>query len=195
MVGSFYSNSPEEDIVFLKRMCSVAVFVGVAVVSAAVPANAADTTVTFTTAGGSLTVSVPASVALAGGSTAPGGTVTGAVGTVTVTDVRGSAAGWTASVYSTTGFTATGSTAVTNSGVTYTPGATTGSSAPGTPTITAGSAGSPGATSGAALTAYTYANSTAGGNSVSWNPTLAVVIPLTAQAGAAYSGTISHQVA
>ena len=61
--------------------------------------------------------------------------------------------------------------------------------------MTAGTAGSPGASSGAALTAYTYADVTAGGNTVSWNPSLAVVIPATTTASAAYSGTISHQVA
>ncbi|HYS35411.1 MAG TPA: WxL domain-containing protein [Pseudonocardiaceae bacterium] len=172
-------------------------FLGAAAITAlaTIPANAADSTVTFTTTGGTLSVAVPASATLSGGTTTPGGTVTGALGTVDVTDARGSAAGWTASVYSTTGFTATGSTAIANSGITYTPGATTATSTPGSPTITAGTAGAPGASSGAALTAYTYANATAGGNSVSWVPTLAVVIPLTAKTAAAYSGTISHQVA
>jgi hypothetical protein len=164
-------------------------------VLATVPANAADTTVTFTTTGGSLTVAAPGSATLSGGTTTPGGTVSGALGTVTVTDARGSAAGWTSSVYSTTGFTATASTAIANAAITYTPGATTATTAPGTPTITAGSAGPPGVSSGTALVAYSYANVTAGGNSVSWNPTLAVVIPLTAKTAAAYSGTISHQVA
>ncbi|MEU0885864.1 WxL domain-containing protein [Lentzea sp. NPDC005914] len=161
----------------------------------AVPASAVDSTVSFATTGGTLSVAVPASATLTGGSTVPGGTVSGALGTVTVTDARGNAAGWTASVYSTTGFTASGSTAITNSSVTYTPGATTSTTTPGSPTITAGTAGSPGANAGAALTAYTYANATAGGNTVSWNPTIAVVIPLTAIGGATYSGTVSHQVA
>ena len=170
---------------------------GVAAVAAgtAVPANAVDTTVTFTASAGSLSVSVPGAATLTGGSTIPGGTVSGALGTVTVTDARGNAAGWTASVFSTTGFTASGSTAITNGGVTYTPGATTSTNAPGSPTITAGTAGPPGANAGAALTAHTYANATAGGNTVAWNPTIAVVIPLTAKAAAAYSGTVSHQVA
>jgi hypothetical protein len=180
----------------LIRRIGILLFGAAAVVTlATAPANAADTTVTFTTTTGSLTITAPASVTLSGGTTSPGGTVTGALGTVTVTDARGSAAGWTASVYSTTGFTATGSTAIVNGAVTYTPGATTATTTPGTPTITAGSAASPGASSGAALTAYTYANATAGGNTVSWNPSLAVVIPLTAKTAAAYSGTISHQVA
>ncbi|GLZ30155.1 hypothetical protein Lesp02_23450 [Lentzea sp. NBRC 105346] len=171
--------------------------VGVAAVAVgtAVPANAVDSTVTFSTTGGTLSVAVPASATLTGGTTVPGGTVTGAMGTVTVTDTRGNATGWTASVYSTTGFTSAGSTAIANSGITYTPGSTTSTTAPGSPTITAGTAGSPGANAGAALTAYTYANATAGGNTVAWNPSLAVVIPLTAQGGATYSGTVSHQVA
>jgi hypothetical protein len=181
--------------VFSKRNGSLLTGVAAFVICAAVPASAVDSTVSFATTGGTLSVAVPASATLTGGSTVPGGTVTGALGTVTVTDTRGNAAGWSASVYSTTGFTASGSTTITNSSITYTPGATTSTTAPGSPTITAGTAGSPGANAGAALTAYTYANATAGGNTVSWNPTIAVVIPLTAQGGASYSGTISHQVA
>jgi len=180
--------------VFLKRSGFLVLGVAAIAVCTAVPAHAVDSTVSFATTGGTLSVVVPASATLTGGSTVPGGTVSGGLGTVTVTDARGNAAGWTASVYSTTGFTATASTSITNGGVTYTPGSTTSTSAPGSPTITAGSAGSPGANAGAALTAYTYANATAGGNTVAWNPTIAVVIPLTAQGGASYSGTVSHQV-
>lgn len=182
----------------MRILRSVMVLVGVAaafVCATAGPASAADTTTTFTTTAGALSIAVPASASLTGGTTIPGGTVSGALGTVTVTDQRGSAAGWTASVYSTTGFTATGSTSITNAGITYTPGATTGVNAPGTPTITPGTPGNPGATAGTALTAYTYANTTAGGNVVSWNPSLAVAIPVSARTGASYTGTISHQVA
>ena len=167
----------------------------VVAVTTAVPANAADTTVTFTTTAGSLSITAAASATLSGGTTIPGGTVSGALGVVTVTDARGSVAGWVASVYSTTGFTATSSPSIVNSAVTYTPGPTTATTAPGSPTITAGTAGSPGSSSGAALTAYTYVNATQGGDSVSWNPALAVVIPISAIAAAVYSGTISHQVA
>ena len=166
----------------------------VAIVATAVPANAADTTVTFTATAGSLSITAAASATLSGGTTTPGGTVSGALGTVTVTDARGSAAGWVASVYSTTGFTSATNPTIVNSGTTYTPGATTATSTPGTPTITAGTAGPLGASSGSPLTAYTYANATAGGNTVSWNPSLAVVIPITTKSGAVYSGTVSHQV-
>jgi hypothetical protein len=98
-------------------------------------------------------------------------------------------------VYSTTGFTSPTSVTIPVSAVTYTPGDTSGVSAPGTPTITAGSAGSPGSLSTAALTAYTYANATAGGNTVSWTPGLSVSIPLNAATSAAYTATITHQVA
>ncbi|MEU4806995.1 WxL domain-containing protein [Actinosynnema sp. NPDC023587] len=164
-------------------------------VATALPANAVDTIVTFTTSGGALTITAAATATLTGGTTTPGGSVNGPLGTVTVNDSRGTASGWLASVYSTTGFTGTGSVAITNAGVTYTPGATTATTAPGTPVITAGTPGSPGATAQAPLTAYTYANTTAGGNTVSWNPTLAVAIPLTATANTLYTGTISHQVA
>jgi hypothetical protein len=181
--------------VFGKRIGSLVAGVTAAIAAGTAPANAEDSTVSFATTGGSLSVVVPAAATLTGGSTIPGGTVSGALGTVTVTDARGNAAGWTASVYSTTGFTAAQSTAIANSSVTYTPGATTSTTTPGSPTITAGTAGSPGANAGTALTAYTYANATAGGNTVAWNPTIAVVIPLTAKSAVTYSGTVSHQVA
>jgi hypothetical protein len=161
-----------------------------------VQANAVDTSVTFTATGGGLAITAAPSATLTGGTTTPGGTVSGSLGLVTVTDSRGAAATvqWTAGVYSTTGFIATSNPSITNASVTYTPGSPT-TTAPGTPTVTPGTAGSPGASSGAALTAYAYSNTTAGGNIVSWSPTLAVVIPSTAAAGAAYSGTVSHQVA
>ncbi len=180
---------------FGKRIGSLVAGAAAAIaVGTAVPANAVDSTVSFATTGGTLSVVAPAAATLTGGSTSPGGTVSGPLGTVTVTDTRGNAAGWTASVYSTTGFTASESTAIANSSVTYTPGATTSTNSPGSPTITTGNAGSPGANTGAALTAYTYANATAGGNTVAWNPTIAVVIPSNAIGNATYSGTISHQV-
>jgi hypothetical protein len=159
----------------------------------AMPANAVDILVLFTTTGGALNITTPVSATLAGGT--PGGTVSGRLGTVTVIDSRGTAAGWTASVFSPTGFTAGGGT-VSNTGVTYTPGPTTGTAAPGTPGISAGAAGSPGASGRPALVAYAYSNITAGGNSVSWNPTVTVAPPLnTVATGATYSGTVTHQVA
>jgi hypothetical protein len=173
----------QEDPMLLRHSGTFLIGVTAFMALGAIPASASDSTVTFTATGGSLSISSAASVTLSGGTT------------TTVTDARGTATGWTASVYSTTGFTASGNPAITNAAVTYTSGSTTGTTAPGTPTITAASAGSPGATTGAAKTAYTYANATAGGNTISWNPTMAVTIPLTAQAGAAYSGTVSHQVA
>jgi hypothetical protein len=180
--------------VLRKRVGTLLIGAAVITGASAVAAEASDSTVTFTTTGGSLSITSAASAALTGGTPRPGGTVSGTLGTVTVTDSRGTAAGWTAGVYSTTGFTATGSPTITNAGLTYTSGATTSTTVPGSATITAGTAGSPGAGADAALTAYTYANTTAGGNIVSWNPTLAVVIPASAHSGAVYSGTISYRV-
>jgi hypothetical protein len=159
----------------------------------AVPANAVDTVVLFTTTGGALNITTPVSAILAGG-TNSGGTLSGKLGTVTVTDSRGTAAGWLASVFS-TGFTTTTGGGVPNNYATYTPGPNAGTVAPGTPGISAGVAGSPGVSGRAALIAYAYSNVTAGGNSVSWNPTVTVVPLLsTVVTGATYSGTVTHQV-
>jgi hypothetical protein len=176
------------------RVGPVVVVAAAVTVFAATPANAADSTVTFATSGGVLSVSVAPSPPLNIGSATPGTTISGLLGAVTVIDARGTAEGWAIGVYSTTGFTAAGSPAIPNSGITYIPGAATGTVAPGTPSITPGTAGSPGNDRGSARTVYTYANATAGGNRVSWQPTLAVAIPTTARPGALYSAKITYRV-
>ncbi|GLZ30158.1 hypothetical protein Lesp02_23480 [Lentzea sp. NBRC 105346] len=179
---------------FGNRIGTVLTAAAAVVIFAVTPANAADSTVTFATTGGVLSVSVAPAAALNTGSATPGTTISGLLGAVTVTDARGTAEGWAIGVYSTTGFTATGSPSIPNTGITYTPGAATGTVAPGTPAITPGAAGSPGNDRGSARTVYTYANATAGGNRVSWVPTLAVAIPSTARPGALYSGKITYRV-
>ncbi len=179
---------------FGNRIGTVLTVAAAIVAVAAIPADAADSTVTFATTGGVLSVAVAQSAPLNTGSATPGTTISGVLGAVTVTDARGSAEGWAIGVYSTTGFTATGSPAIPNTGITYIPGAATGTVAPGTPSITPGIAGSPGNDRGSARTVYTYVNATAGGNRVSWQPTLTVAIPGTARPGALYSAKITYRV-
>jgi len=180
------------DVIPWDRTCRISAVAAIAVAVSAVPANATDTTVTFTTTTGVLSITSAPSAVLTGGSNIPGGTISGSLGTVTVTDERGTAQGWAASVYSPTGFTATGSPDISVANITYLAGPTTGMIARGAPVVTAGTAGSPGTDRATALTVYRYANTTPGGNSVSWNPTLTVVIPVAARPGSHYSGTISY---
>ncbi|HYS34651.1 MAG TPA: WxL domain-containing protein [Pseudonocardiaceae bacterium] len=177
------------------RILSVLATTAVILTTIAVPAHAQDTAVAFTTELGVLSVATSGSARLNGGSNTPGGTISGTLGTVTVTDTRGTAQGWTAGMYSTTGFVAAGNPPITNANITYAPGHATAVIAPGVPTIRAGAAGSPGSSSSTARTVYSYANTTAGSNSVSWNPTLRVNIPTGAHPGSQYSGTISYAVA
>ena len=152
----------------------------------------AATNVTFTLNAGTLSISAPASKDL--------GTPTlnvnqsnlfsASLGNTTVTDNRSSIAGWTVAC-STGGFT-TGNgtdpgTSVAAGNVTYTPPATVAAGATVTGTgVYAGIAGAcTGAPTGAALTAEV------GNTVVTWNPTLAVLVPSGNVAGL-YSGTITQ---
>ena len=81
--------NPRERWMLIRRIGILLLGAAAITVLATVPANAADSTVTFTTTGGTLSVAAPASATLSGGTTIPGGTVTGALGTVVVTDARG----------------------------------------------------------------------------------------------------------
>ncbi|WP_055482308.1 hypothetical protein [Sphaerimonospora mesophila] len=150
------------------------------------PANAEDTTTTFTVTAGALSIAVPAAVTI--GSGAPGTTITGQLGTVTVTDLRGAnPAAWTATV-SATDFAATGVPAIPASAVTYTPGDAT--STVGDGTFTPGTAGPLSTTP---ITAFSHTAGT-GSNAAGWNPTLAMAVPNTATA-VDYTGTVTHLVA
>src|SRR5262245_36896092 len=87
---------------------------GVGLVAAtALPASAADTTVTFSITTAGLTISAPSSASI--GSVASGSaSISGQIGPVTVTDLRGTLNGsWTASVISTDFTTGGGTSAET----------------------------------------------------------------------------------
>jgi hypothetical protein len=145
------------------------------------------TAVTFTVTSGALTLTAPISANL--GSGAPGTVISNVLGTVTVTDNRALlAAAWTVSA-SSTSFTTGGGTAneiIPATDATYSPGSvTTTGTITATPTnITLSS------------TAQTVVTGTAGvgDNTASWNPTIAVSVPVAAVTGG-YAGTLTESVA
>jgi hypothetical protein len=165
---------------------------------AAGPASAAttgNTIVTFTVSPGALAITVPATAAL--GSGAPGTTIAAQIGAVQVTDARAQlTTSWTASVVA-TNFTTGGATTaetIPSADVSYWSGPATASTGNGTLTpgeLTAADALPLSAT--VPITAFSLTAGT-GNNSVTWNPTLSVAVPLTNAAGA-YSGTVTHSVA
>lgn len=159
----------------------------------AVPANAADTTTTFSLTAGALNLTAPASAAL--GTGAIGAPVTATLGSVSVNDSRGAlVAAWTATTVS-SDFTTGGGTAAETIGkanVKYWSGLATGSS--GTSLATPGQLS---ALDAVALdTAKTAFSLTAGvgNNSSTWAPTLIVNVPGSAVAGN-YTGIVTHSVA
>ncbi len=159
------------------------------VAAAALPASAADTTVTFSITTAGLTISAPGSASL--GSVASGATsISGEIGPVTVTDLRGTLGGsWTATVTGTDFTTggATGPETIPVINVSYAPGPLVSST--GTGTFTPGAGG----IINVPQTAFTGTALT-GNNTATWNPTLTVAIPSAAVAGT-YTGTVTHSVA
>jgi hypothetical protein len=155
----------------------------------ALPASAADTTVTFAITTAGLTISAPGAVNI--GSVASGSTsISGQIGPVTVTDLRGTLGGsWTATVTGTdfTTGTATPAETIPVLNVSYSPGDAT--STTGTGTFTPG----PGGIINVPRVAFTGTALT-GNNSATWNPTLTVTIPAATVAGT-YTGTVTHSVA
>ena len=150
-----------------------------------VPASAA-TPASFDITGGSLSVSAPtAGVSLGSqvASTSPL-IISGPLGVVTVTDGRGGATSWVTSVIS-TAFTPGVGPADPASNVSYSSGPFTISGGV-TPTATD-------ATGLAGVTPVVSASST-GISSVSWNPTITIVVPADFAPGH-YVATITHSVA
>ncbi len=175
-----------------KRLFLGATFLTAAVLGsliAATTAQAADTTATFTITAGALTITAPASADL--GAVAVGAeSIDGQLGSVTVTDTRGVLVGeWAATVVG-TDFTTGGGTpgeTVPSIDVSYSSGSAT--STTGVGTFTPG----PGGILNVPRVAFTGTGLT-GGNSATWNPTLAITLPFSAPAGT-YSGTITQSVA
>ncbi len=163
--------------------------------------STADTTVTFTVNAGTLDITAPLSANLGAG--APGTDISDQLGTVEVTDTRASAdASWVATVTSTdftTGVTPTATETIAAELVDYWSGpATVGPTGTGTFTEGQTAAGdaeplNDGVTPNVPVTAFTHTGGT-GNNSVGWNPTLVVHVPLANEAGL-YTGTVTHSVA
>ncbi|GAA4190478.1 hypothetical protein GCM10022252_28850 [Streptosporangium oxazolinicum] len=160
----------------------------------AVAAPTADTVVTFSVEAGSLDIVAPAGP-IDLGSAPPGGTITGQIGPVSVSDTRGGADSvWTATVFA-TDFTDAELT-IPFTSVEYWSGPATATSGggvfiPGQPT--ADDAVPLTGTTQTAIPAMAHTGGT-GGSTATWNPTLIVNVPITAQVGD-YTGTVTHQVA
>jgi hypothetical protein len=159
-------------------------------VAALVPtaANAADTNVTFTLSGGSLTLSAPGSASLtaAGNLGVTGTSVSGSLGSSTVTDSRGSLAHTVTVNMSSTDFTDAASDVIAKSNAAGSSGATVPTGvAVAVPTLTGQTIGASGGATILQLTGVVGAAST------TYNPTVTVTIPANAIAGS-YSGTITQ---
>ncbi|GLY95411.1 ice-binding family protein [Actinoplanes sp. NBRC 103695] len=144
---------------------------------------------------GSLDISAPASASL--GASVPGGTITGQLGAVTVTDTRFPAvAGWVATVVCTDFRTGAGvpTQTIQAERIDYWSGPFTASS--GTGTFTPGQLNTAAASrldNTASLQAFAHVSGT-GSNTLTWNPTLVIHVPLANQSGG-YTGTVTHSVA
>lgn len=150
-------------------------------------AQAGDTAVTFTVAGGVLTLTAPASATLSAGPIElTGATATGSLGSTLVEDKRGTALHSVTVTMSSTNFTeAGGTTPIDASNVTgYSGPATTAGAAVAVPTLT----GQPLAGSGSTVLTM---NSVVGAGSASYSPTVTVAVPVGTEAGS-YSGTVTQ---
>lgn len=182
------------------KATAVAVGAGLALtglVMVAGPASATGsgaTTATFSIIGGTLGISVPATVALNTGTVNTGASsASGQLGAVTVTDTRGLLSNaWTAGVTTTTFTTGTSTTSetVAQSDIAYTSGPSTATSGLGTFVPTVGAPATIGATgiTGASWTGL------AGNDSATWDPTITFTF-LSSQVAGTYTGTITHSVA
>lgn len=153
------------------------------------PSTAADTTATLGVTGGPLTISAGTSARL---DTVDAGqtSASGQLGDVTVDDQRAVyEEGWTASATSTdlANTTVLAAAAIPASALTYVPGDPTGST--GSATFQPGDGG----TLDSSVAAYSTSDEI-GAASVSWDPTINIVVPANAVAGI-YSGTVTHSVA
>ena len=175
-----------------KRPALALAVLTVASVTALMPtaANAADTNVTFTLSGGSLTLTAPASAALTAGGLGVGGTTaTGQLGTSTVTDTRGALTHTVTVTMSTTDFTTIGGDTITASNATgYSGVATPSGVGLAVPTLTGQTIGAAGGATILQLTGVI------GSASASYSPTVSVAVPADAVAGD-YSGVVTQTAA
>jgi hypothetical protein len=166
-------------------MCVAAVATIGAGTLLSLPASAA-TPASFDITAGALSISAPTASVSLGSQVASTNafTISGQLGVVTVTDGRGGATSWATSVIS-TAFTPTAGPADPASNVSY---------ASGPFTISGGA--TPAATDASNLTGVTpvVSATSTGISSVSWNPTISVLVPANFAPGH-YVATITHSVA
>ena len=150
-------------------------------------ANAADTNVTFSLTGGSLTLDAPASATLSAGALdVAGTTATGQLGTTTVSDTRGALSHTVTVTMSTTDFTTTGGDTIAKSNATGSSGAAVPSGvAVAVPTLTGQNIGAAGGATILQLTGVV------GSASATYSPTVTVAVPGSAVAGN-YSGVVTQ---
>jgi len=153
-------------------------------------ANAADTAVTFTLTGGSLTLTAPTSAALSNAGLQVGGTsVTGTLGNTTVTDARGALGHIDTVTMSVTDFSDGHGNSVAKSNATGYSGVFTPTGvAVAVPTTTGQTIGAAGGATVLQMTGVV------GSASATYNPTVTVTIPTNTIAGD-YSGTVTQTVA
>lgn len=171
-----------------RRARTLAIAVGAAALTVALPAVASTTTATVEITGGSLSISAPADAGSLGTTTntVQGTVISGPLGQVEVNDARSAAAGsgWVASVIS-TAFTPSAGPTIAASAVGYTVNAIT---QVGTATYTANDPTDlTGASPAVTATGIT------GDNSATWTPTINVTVPGGMAAGV-YSAVITHSV-
>lgn len=164
-------------------------------VFAAAPASAQS--VTFTLAGGSLSIAEPTGAAVltpaSGLAGLTGTTVAGSLGNTVVTDNRAGIVGWAAKITGTTAFTNGNTTIPVTAAKAYVPSTIT---TTGTVLATAGTyvdAATGLALSSAAQNLVT-ATAVVGNNTAAFNPSLSITIPGDATAGA-YTGAVTQTVA
>ena len=151
-------------------------------------ANAADTTVTFTLSGGSLTLTAPASAALSNATLAVGGTqVSGSLGSTTVSDARGSLAHTVTVTMSSGDFSTTGGSIAQSNVTGYSGAAVPTGVAVAVPTASGQALAGAGST-------ILQLTGVIGSASASYNPTVTVAVPTNAIAGN-YTGTVTQTAA
>jgi len=150
----------------------------------AVSADASNATITLTA--GALAISAPSTSVSLGSSSVSNGSITisGSLGVVSISDQRGVTTPWTASVIS-TAFTPTAGPAIPASAVSYAAGVLTQST---------GVVATAVAASDLTGVSTVVTGVPTGVSSVSWNPTITIVVPPNFAPGT-YAATITHSVA
>jgi hypothetical protein len=171
----------------IRRLASILGIFGTVVALAAVFAPAVGaSSATITLTAGALSISAPSGSVSLGSSSVSNGSITisGSLGVVSISDARGVTTPWTASVIS-TAFTPPAGPAIPASDVSY---------AAGVITQSAGVVAT--AVAATDLTGVTtvVTGVPTGVSSVSWNPTITIVVPANYAPGV-YAATITHSVA